>query len=59
MGHGAESMTHISLSLRLHSCPTCSGVDGFAQGTCQREHGELAGSRLGEEGDCEALTPSA
>ena len=58
-GHGAESKTHISLSLRFHSCPTCSGVDGFAQGTCQRELRELAGSRPVEKGDCEASTPSA
>ena len=47
---------HTSLSLRIHSRPTCSGADSFAQGTCQREHGELTGSTLGEKGASEALT---
>lgn len=47
---------HTSLSLRLHSSPTCSTMDSSAQGPCPGETGRAV---RGEKGDSKALTWSS
>lgn len=59
MGHGAESKAHsLSLSPDFTDAPPALGWTVLPKAPA-RDNGELAGSRLGRGGGCEALTPSA